>query len=380
MRGNGLFKMLDRYVGVPLVFLLGMLRRRSAPSLPPERVLVIKLSALGDSILLIPTLRALKARYPRARVTVVCTPINEVVFRNTPYIDRLIVAKVGALARAPWGLWRLFKDEPSFDVALDFDQWTRLSPLIGYASGARWMAGFKTPGQGRHYLYDVPVAHTRARHEIDCFLDILAVLDPAKAFPAADRSLEFMVSGSDHASAQDVLARAGVAGAPFVVFHPETPAHGRQRQWPPASFVEVGKAIIDRYPGMKVVISGTRQDMEQNGVIAQQIGAGALVLPPVPFMTFAAVLSRARAMVCGNTGVMHLACALGIPLVALHGPTDPRKWGPSSPNAVCISSSLPCSPCLYLGFEYGCTENRCMRSILPVPVIAALAELLRKNQ
>ena len=92
-------------------------------------------------------------------------------------------------------------------------------------------------------------------------------------------------------------------------------------------------------------------------------------------MAYAAVLARARVMVCGNTGVMHLACAMNVPVVALHGPTDPRKWGPVSPSSVCLQSSLPCSPCLYLGFEYACPSNRCMRTIRPEAVITALRSI-----
>jgi ADP-heptose:LPS heptosyltransferase len=172
------------------------------------------------------------------------------------------------------------------------------------------------------------------------------------------------------------LQDADIGNDPFVIFHPETPAHGRQRQWPVENYIGLGKKIAALYPEMKLLITGTSKDLESNKSIAESIGSMAKVLPPVSLTDYAAVISRAQAMVCGNTGVMHLACALSIPLIALHGPTDPRKWGPVSDTATCVWSIIPCSPCLYLGFEYQCQTNRCMQSISMQEVFEALDRLL----
>jgi heptosyltransferase I len=90
----------------------------------------------------------------------------------------------------------------------------------------------------------------------------------------------------------------------------------------------------------------------------------------------AAVFSRVAAVLCGNTGVMHLACAVNAPVAALHGPTDPRKWGPRSTISRVITAGLPCSPCLYLGFEYACRRNTCLESIEVKDVYAALTGIL----
>jgi ADP-heptose:LPS heptosyltransferase len=85
-----------------------------------------------------------------------------------------------------------------------------------------------------------------------------------------------------------------------------------------------------------------------------------------------AQLCRADLLVCGNTGVMHMAAGLGTPLIALHGPNPPKKWGPVSSSrrgdaatrrTRVISANLPCSPCLNLGFEFGCDQRPCMEAI-----------------
>lgn len=384
MRGNWLFKALDRYAGIPLVWLLGWLRKAlrhmrgggvDAPVV--TQVLAIKLSALGDSILLIPALRKIKQAFPGVRLTVVCTRINEVVFKGSPYIDSVVVIDIGAMARNPLKIGTLFDKSNHYAIAFDFDQWTRLPPLLALASGAAQIIGFKTKGQYRHFIYDHAVEHRQGRHEIDCFLDLVSAVFPALGIEKDDRKLEFPVTELSKKRAIHILQDADIGSDAFVVFHPETPAHGSQRQWPPAYYIGLGKKIAAAYPEMKLLITGTGQDIQSNQVIAESIGSMAKVLPAISLPDYAAVLTHARGMVCGNTGVMHLAAALGIPLVALHGPTDPRKWGPVSDAAVCVWSVIPCSPCLYLGFEYGCSTNRCMQSIGIQEVYEALVRVLK---
>lgn len=375
MRGNWFAKAVDRYAGIPLVWVLGMVRTalpsRRVADAAVQHVLVIKLAALGDSILLIPALRKLKQAYPAARVTVLCSRINEVVFRNAPYVDAVIVVDMASLLRNPMRVRSVFPRSKRYDIAFDFEQWVCLSPLLALLSRAPLLLGFKTPGRHRHFLFDRTVEHMRDRHEIDCFLDLVHAASPTTVIIPDDRALSFPLPPEARDEAEKLCSKIGLTG-PFIIFHPETPAHGRQRQWPPENYAALGRMIVTERPDISVLITGTAQDTDSNREIAQMIGASARVLPPIPFMAYAAVLARARAMVCGNTGVMHLACALNVPVVALHGPTDPRKWGPVSPSSVCLRSSLPCSPCLYLGFEYACPSNRCMRTITPEAVVTAL--------
>jgi ADP-heptose:LPS heptosyltransferase len=97
-----------------------------------------------------------------------------------------------------------------------------------------------------------------------------------------------------------------------------------------------------------------------------------------------ASLCQADLVVCGNTGVMHLAAGLGRPLIALHGPNPAAKWGPLAPaqapgQARVLASSLPCSPCLSLGFEFGCALRPCMESIELRAVQDAARPLLKAS-
>ena len=84
------------------------------------------------------------------------------------------------------------------------------------------------------------------------------------------------------------------------------------------------------------------------------------------------VVARCAAFVSNDSGAMHIAAAVGTPTVALHGPTNPHKWGPVGDNHVVIQSPIPCSPCLDLGFDYGCSTHPCMGMITVESVYEAI--------
>lgn len=373
LRGNDLFKSLDRWAGIPLVFFAGIFtdKQRALPQ-EPRRILVVKLSAIGDTICLFPALRALRQRYPSSHITAVGTAINRAIFEACPFVDERITIDIRAVAKNPLSVRRDVSG--TFDLAIDFDQWTRLSPLIAFMSGAAFRIGFKTSGQFRHYLYHRSVEHRSDRHEIDCFIDALSPL----GIHDADPSLTFSVPSSAAQAAYRIMQDAGITagGRGFVIIHPETPAHGPQRQWPPERYVDVGRHLTRN--GYQVILSGTARDTISNKRIAEEIGGTALLLPVCTLIEFAAVLRQARLMICGNTGVMHLAAAMDVPLIALHGPTDARKWGPRSEHSIVLKSPKPCSPCLYLGFEYGCHENVCMRDIPAALVAETAVDMLKR--
>ena len=359
MRGNFILKFIDRYLGIQLVWFLGLFaNKKTAVPSAPKSILVIKLSALGDTILLVPVLRALRKKYPEAKISAVGTKINQDILKGCPYIDEVSVADLEKLCFNPFSIKRLFSNK-HFDLALDFDQWTRISPLLAFLSKAKYRIGFNTEGQYRHYLYNHSVKHDRTKHELNCFFDIAIIVGAEDG----DKKLEFWIDEASATNSHEKLLKLGIKeGESFVVFHPETPFHGGQRQWPAKNYIELGRMIL-QFNKYKIVIGGTEAERVQNDKIANALGPNAQVLTSVSLSEYAAVLAKSKMLICGNTGIMHLGAALNIPVIALHGPTDPKKWGPLGTNSRVVKSKLECSPCLYLGFEYGCRTNKCMQSI-----------------
>lgn len=379
MRGNFLFKIIDKYIGILFLwigsFFVSKKQKTQPLNFQPHHILVVKLSALGDTVLLSSALRAIRKKYPRAKITAIGTSINEEVFRNSRYLDEVILFRPST----PFSLMGFFLKN-RFDLAFDFDQWLRVSAIFTLFSRAKIRVGFKTEGQHKHYIFTHYAEHQRNKHEIDCFLDLIAKV----GIPPDGRRTEFNLGEKSISNARKLISSltAG-AYAGLILLHMETPRHAPQRRWPQENYILLAKKIIDRYGGkIKVLINQPTGGKVTSEIttLTELLKGSIFVLPKLSLEEYAAVISLSKIFITPNTGVMHLACAVGTNVIALHGPTDVVKWGPVSfrEGQICLATKSPlsCSPCLYLGFEYGCKENKCMNAISVEGVFEEVKKIL----
>ena len=365
MRSKALFKKLDRLIGVPLAWLLGLfVRPRGAPQLKPGmRVLVVKFSAMGDTLLLLPLLKALReAVGSEGHLEMIGTPVNQAVMKQAPWLDRCEVVEPGK----PWQLFGLLGRlrQRRFDVAIDFDQWLRISALLSFGSGATLRFGFEAPGQAKHFLFHGSLPNRKDVHEFSQFCELAALAG---------------LAGSVEPYA-GFLKREGFLGArelphalpKLVVLHPGTGGkQGWQREWPVEYFSELSQ-WLRREMKVRVAVSGAG---DYEGALCAQIPSDEACVDN-GLRSLVDTLCRADLLICGNTGVMHLAAGLGTPVLALHGPNPHLKWGPLGEKARVLLAHVACSPCLSLGFEFGCPLRPCMESISVDETRSAAAEML----
>ncbi len=382
MQSNHLQKQLDRYLGIPLCFLLGGFRRRASPSrtASPNKILVIQLSALGDTILAVPTLRAIRHRFPNAHLTILASPINLDYLAHCPYID----ARVAFRGGISYELLATLRRE-RYDWAIDLEHWPRLSALLAYASGAPMRIGFSANGQHRHFLFTEVVPHTPGRHEVLNFLDLGYRLE----CPPQGTHLEVWVSDAERKWIQETLEQALIQGnlaygkdvgedKPIVVLHPEAGRRGEpRRRWPLERYVQLADALVARYDA-QIILTGAPDEVEVSQQIASETKQRPVMLAgKTRINQLAALFSHANLVISGNCGPMHLAAAAGTPVIALHGPTHSAQWGPWAVNATVLhAQGFSCSPCLNLGFEYGCKAlsdgtSPCMHTIAVSAVLRA---------
>jgi heptosyltransferase-1 len=161
----------------------------------------------------------------------------------------------------------------------------------------------------------------------------------------------------------------GEAGPPLAVLHPG--ARWASKLWPPASWARLGEWLSQR--GFQVAITGSAADQELVGGIIGQSQAPLINLAGrTSLAELAGVLRQAAVAVTPDTGAMHLAAALGTPVVALFGPTAPWRTGPFGPGHQVVRLDLPCSPC----FQRQCPEPRCLTDLTPEMVQAACEKIL----
>ena len=148
MKRRAIFRVFDKYVGIPVIFLLAIFtkRKRRIPIENIKKILVIKLAAIGDSILLIPTIRTIKKNFPNAEITFICSQINYSVIKKIPYIDKIIDCNVHSFLNNPLLFFKFISDlrKEKYELIIDVGQWERINAIMTMLAKADFTIGFKT--------------------------------------------------------------------------------------------------------------------------------------------------------------------------------------------------------------------------------------------
>lgn len=389
MQSNRTQKFIDRYVGIPTVISLSLIEKvrsflkgegtlrkrglnnRSVTNLltdPPHKILFIQLSALGDTILAIPTVCAIRQCFPQAEISFLASPTNLAYLQHCPYIDRQIVFRSPLIQTI-----RSLRSE-GFDWVIDLEHWSRFSALLAYTSGASQRIGFNAAHQFRHYLFNGVLPHIPGKHEVLNFLSIAHLLECR----TEDIRLEAWIDEAEREWCRNVFAQEQVNPSDLlVVLHPEAGRRGEpRRRWVLEHYVALADTLTTRYDA-RIVLTGAPDEMAVSEWIVERTKCKVVNLSgKTQVNQLAAVFDRADLVISGNCGPMHLAAATGTPVIAIHGPTNSAQWGPWSEKSTCLEATLPCSPCLNLGFEYGCQAlpdgtSPCMQTISVADVLKA---------
>lgn len=300
-----------------------------------SRILVIRLSALGDVIRTLPLLPPLKARYPAARIAWLCEPANRPVLDPQPLLDevlefpRAVLAEAMARARLPLAL-RTFREvtrrlrERRFDLVLDA-QGTYKSLILARLTGGRIRVGFMRgaakeylPGLLTHRVYPPPGPLPR----VDKALSLLAPLQGDPRLAAAS----LPASRLESLEAQRLWNAAGPS--PRILISPGASPRQDYKRWPAGRFGRLATALVGR--GMTVRLAWGPGEKDLATEVAASAGLPELVLPPTTLPLLAELLRAADLFIGNDSGPMHLAWLVGTRVVALYGPTDPTinaPWG-----------------------------------------------------
>ncbi len=352
-RGNRALKALDRIAGIPAVRAAGVGRRlRGRRPVPKDwqNIGLVETAAVGDVILLSGVVRDLRAARPNARIVLFATSTNAGFARLLDGPDEVVVLPVRAIASAV----RRVRAE-DLDVCVDFGAWPRFDALVTILSGARCTVGRRTTGQHRHFGYDIVVDHSSIVHEVVNFRHLIQPLGVAST---SDPRIAIPPGPSGRTEPYGVL-HLWPGGANF-----------QERSWPDDRWRELAEIMNAR--GLDVVLTGGPGDVVPTaGVVGHWTAGGVRVTSAAGTSPedCARLLGGASIVVCVNTGVMHLAAALGVPTVGLSGPTSCRRWGPVGPRALCVASPDVPEGYLDLGFE---RDDRYPNAMSAISVLAVL--------
>lgn len=370
---------------------LAILRRMAAhwprPPEPPAgarpgKVLVIRPDHLGDILLTFPALRLLRQSLPEARITALVGPWAAPAISLNPDVDAVETCPFPGFTRrtkgSPWAPYALLRDEArrlrsqNFDAALILrpDHWW--GAMLARLAGIPIRTGYDVPECLPFLSQALPLQHDR--HHVEHSLNLVRALagDAAASFRP---ELFYPVSAEDARFAAE-MDSCWPGDGPLVVVHPGSGAP--VKLWTPQGFAAVADGLTERRQARVVVTGGPGEEALVRAV-AHSCIHNPYILMGVSLGRMAALLSRARLAVGLDSGIMHLAVAVGTPSVHLYGPvarTAFGPWGLAERHAV-ITSDLPCIPCNRLDYPpRELSKHPCVRDIPASKVLEAAERLL----
>jgi lipopolysaccharide heptosyltransferase I len=368
-----------------------------------RKVLLIKLSAVGDVVHTIPVLNKLRRRYPAAQLDWLVTPAIAELLRHHPAITNVI-----EFEREAWSTpWRLAPfasyarlaaklRNADYDLVVDMHGQFRTAALA-FATGARARIGFDRPRAGvwkasprnfpeqarKHawqgaregswlaYTHHIPVP-TLDLHAVDRYLNVGPILgldrEPADFF--------FPIPQPAISRVDALLSARGAGRADIVVMAPATV--WETKHWGSDKFGEVAGHFLAK--GFAVVLIGSPRERAVCKDVAA-LAPGVIDLAGMTTLSELAELIRRSAIsITNDSGPMHLAAALDRPVVSIFGPTDPIWIGPYHRDNAVLQAGLACSPCYLRKLKHCQHGHACMRNISPVAVIELAQGMLRRSE
>jgi len=377
-----LFKRIDKIIGTPGCFLVGILDKFlfRKKNLPPhwKRILVIKLIAIGDLVVALPTIKALKKSFPKTYLAILITPRVKEVVEGFPYLDKIIYYDILDKDKGIRGLFKIISllKKEGFDLVLELDHYYRITSLITFFAGIKNRVGFDLPGQGRRGLVTSKVPYLANVHEVETFLEA------ARGVGAdiSDKELvEIWTSDQDKDYVDKFLKEVEVTKEDFLIgIHPGTGPSATSRRWAPEKFGKLADWLIKEKKA-KVIFTGANSEINLiNESVTAMSSKPIIAAGRINLKQFAELCRRCKLFIAVDTGPLHIAAAMKTRVIGLYGPNTPIKWGPYGKEHITIYKNLPCSPCTkqYLGQVSKCKNPKCMEEIEVEEVMKAVETVM----
>ena len=343
------------------------------------KILIRATNWIGDAIMALPALRAVRKRFPEAEIAIVGRPYVADIYRDQEICDQLIPYDPRGLHAGLSGRERLAAElrAQKFDMALllqnAFDAawlaWrARIPERIGYARDARSFLLTKAVPLPRHG--EIPA------HEKFYYLELLrraGWLDSAQD----ETFISLRVSEEKRRSADEFLCESGVRQGALRIAIGAGASYGSAKCWPPPRFAEVANQLQSEADA-DVILFGTAAEASVSTAISAEMRRPPIDLTgKTAIADLPALLSQCHLFIGNDSGAMHVAAAVGLPVIAVFGPTDPEGTAPVTPRCSIVQQEPYCSPC----FLRSCpTDHRCMTAITANMVEAAARPWLSSIQ
>jgi ADP-heptose:LPS heptosyltransferase len=354
-----LLKILDALVGKVLCLLLPAPVRTDQEPRDVGKMLIIRPGGIGDAVLLIPVITELQRTFPGIVIHVLAEKRNSAVFQFCPPVRSVFHYD------KPSELLTVIRGK--YDAIIDAEQWHRLSAVVARLTRAQILIGFATNERKR--LFTHPVPYSLLDDELVSFFHLLAPLKGGGTIPARSPWITLPPECKD--TAQPFLRP--FQGRRFVALFPGGSIS--EKIWPVENFDQIARLLVKK--GYSIIIVGSKQDAARSGKIGIGLPQRLDLCGKLLLAETAATVKASSLLITGDSGLMHIASGLGVPVLALFGPGSEKKWGARGQKSRVISAPIECRPCSRFGYTPRCNiDAACMKQISVEEVYAAAIKSL----
>lgn len=344
-----------------LVNIVHRLFKKGPLSTSLRRFLFIRPGGIGDAVLLVPAIIALKRNFQHAVVDILAEKRNSEIFFLCPEVNRIFLYD---------NLRDLFAiTKVKYDVVIDTEQWHRLSAVLARLTGAPMRIGYGT--NERKALFTHSITYSQDDHEQESFFHVLTPL-LGETVPEVKPPF-FTVPKAESPAMVSFLQP--LKRKTLVAIFPGGSIE--ERRWGMECYHALAQKLVGREYG--IVVVGGNEDVKAGRQIAGNLPYVVDMCGKLSLIETASVLKDASLLITGDSGIMHIGYGLGVKIVALFGPGIEKKWAPRGENVVVINKHLPCSPCTKFGYTPRCDKGaECMKQITVDEVYEKAIELLER--
>ena len=326
-----------------------------------NKILVVRNDGIGDLLNSTPAIALLRANYPDAEICVLAQPLNAPVLTGNPHVNRVLILDREDTHRRLRDRLRFYRDlrREQFDLAIAM-RTASWSNFVALLSGARYRLGrYQKHAKGalsHKWKGSYEKGHV---HEVDRNLELMRLISTGEG----NRKLIFNLLENEVSFAKGQLAEWGIHPNDFLVcLHPGGSSF--DKQWPSENYARLADWLASEHNAKILILRGPNE-AHLTRHIQKIMTHPSVAHAPESIRHLAALMEHCNLVVCNDSGPMHIAAALNVPMVAIFGPTDYVAWEPLSEKATIVRRDMPCWPCsahkCKIGWE--CTKK------LPVDVV-----------
>ncbi len=354
-KGNKTYHFLDRYIGIPAVFLLSLFRvKHKVIPKKINRIAIVNLFSIGDNVLMSGVIADLVSTYPEAELVAFVASNNYQLVKLIPGFARIHNLPISDFFKTISQI----REEKSFDVVLDFGSWPRVSALYSFFIKADYKIGFESEGQFRHYVFDQKVRYSHTIHEIDNYRNLVKPLN--NQWKHHLPKINYQPSLKSEALVSEFKN--------YCIIHP-WPGGNKSfmKQWDNKRWVELIYKLSDNFD--TIVLTGAPSDNEKCLEFEKMVEHSKMncsfknISGMLNLGETAHLLKHASFVISIDTGIAHMGAAFDKPLICIQGPASSLRWRPYSENAISVVPDKGTFGYLSFGFEYYRAKENCMENI-----------------